>query len=335
MPRDPLKPRRGKREARRREAIKREVEAGRLHPQDLLPTKSVASYTLTDKEGQAWALSGEAAAGVLSKPAQPRFHNWKTKRRRTEAPSSSTDLRRPEDPVFEAVNAGRKPPSPQVTDESELEPQLEEETEEEEDTNALCVSVDLHNCLDNGQDFVPDSCTHAYKRLQEEGFIPFICSYIGLGGPDSQHRNNQAEDSRLRLASALGLPLTDPGYPSRQGVHLALARKKVFNQKTRTGGKAQLLRHFGAWVHIDDSYEVLDECESAGILCYQVTNPRSRRHREFRSKVLHRHPPCADFPTAVAEVIANYRRGALTRKAQAVWEAKSWDPPPWLTPLFW
>ena len=84
-------------------------------------------------------------------------------------------------------------------------------------SHGIPIALDLHNVVDQGLPFdpqrpIPDSSIAAIRKLREFRFIPWILTFIGTQGPQSQQRRVRAEASREYIASRLGLELAKGLY---------------------------------------------------------------------------------------------------------------------------
>ena len=87
------------------------------------------------------------------------------------------------------------------------------------------IALDLHKVLDQGLPFdpqrpIPDSSIAAVRKLLEFRFVPWILTFIGTQGPQSQQRRVRAEASREYIASRLGLELAKGSHPRPNGIFL-------------------------------------------------------------------------------------------------------------------
>ena len=168
--------------------------------------------------------------------------------------------------------------------------------------------MDFHGVLDwdrtAGPGTTNDRVVAAWKRLLDQGYAPWVCSYIGRGGEKSAQRRAECADTCKYLARSLGLSTELPPGPSREGVFYV-----VVDSRTGQAGKAEALREHCAVVLIDDRQEVCHDCEVKGIECYRVKPDiqRCRKERQYED-----HPSDLshdrDFPEAVETLIAEAPR---------------------------
>ena len=167
------------------------------------------------------------------------------------------------------------------------------------------IALDLHNVVDQGLPFdpqrpIPDSSIAAVRKLLEFRFIPWILTFIGTQGPQSQQRRIRAEASREYIASRLGLDLEKGSHPRPNGIFL-----KVTDFKTGVGGKAHYCGQLRTFVLLDDSFEICQDCESCGVLAFQVVGGKKTQKYLPRNWVDPRAQPCNTFPEVV-DYICNF-----------------------------
>ena len=144
------------------------------------------------------------------------------------------------------------------------------------------IAVDFHGVLDvdlqpSGR--VPLSTVQAFRQLIAQGFCPWICSYIGQGGPKSEERRGECKRIVGDLAGQLGLAFPVDRI-SHQGLYLLIVPQKLWCSKHR-GGKAVALRHLQTGILVDDRREVCNEAEDYGILPYQVLTGKRPREKDI------------------------------------------------------
>ena len=68
------------------------------------------------------------------------------------------------------------------------------------------IAIDFHNTLDDGgvDGYIPSEHVRSVSALIAAGFLPWILSYIGTNGQDSDHRRKRLEVARRFLAKQLG-----------------------------------------------------------------------------------------------------------------------------------
>ena len=140
------------------------------------------------------------------------------------------------------------------------------------------------------------------SALIAAGFVPWILSYIGHGGPDSDRRRKALEKARRYLAKQLGLSSDLPSEPVPGKVFAFVCERKLFHPRFQCGGKAEQLEHFDTQILLDDSKEICEEAAARGQLAYRV--------------------PRLDFPPVVDEVISDLQRGTLNSKIEQAWEER-------------
>jgi len=128
--------------------------------------------------------------------------------------------------------------------------------------------LDWHGCLDepssDNQPIHPDN-VQAVRRLYGAGYSPWICSYVGVGGPHSAARRAAVLGARRFLAGALGLGTGIPPGPSRNGIFLVIT-----TAPTGPGGKLEALQRYSCELLVDDRQVVARSCEDAGIEVFRV-----------------------------------------------------------------
>jgi len=138
--------------------------------------------------------------------------------------------------------------------------------------------LDWHGCLDAPPDEnqpIHPSNVQAVRRLYEAGYSPWICSYIGVGGPFSASRRAAVLGARRFLAGALGLGPNIPPGPSRAGIFLVIT-----TAPTGPGGKVEALQRYSCELLVDDRQTVARSCEDAGIEVFRVKTPRCWREAQ-------------------------------------------------------
>ena len=161
------------------------------------------------------------------------------------------------------------------------------------------IALDLHNVVDQGVPWnpwrpIPYSSIAAIRKLREFRFIPWILTFIGTQGPQSQQRRVRAEASREYIASRLGLELAKGSWPRPEGIFL-----KVTDFKTGVGGKAHFCGRLRTFILLDDNFEICQDCESCGILAFQILGGKKTQRYIPRNWVDPRAQPCNTFPEAV------------------------------------
>ena len=161
------------------------------------------------------------------------------------------------------------------------------------------IALDLHNVVDQGVPYnhwrpIPYSSIAAIRKLLEFRFVPWILTWIGTQGALSQQRRKQAEASREYIASQLGLELDKGSHPRPEGIFL-----KVTDFKTGVGGKAHFCGQLRTFILLDDNFEICQDCESCGILAFQILGGKKTQRYIPRNWVDPRAQPCNTFPEAV------------------------------------
>ena len=250
-------PRGGSRERRRKEAIVRRLESGES-PADF-------DQKTRDKYPELFApYLGRRVAALLRSSRSP-------SRSRSRSTSVTRDLSPSE-------SLAPPPPYPRAQ---------------------RLIALDLHNVVDQGVPFdprrpIPDSSIAAVRKLLDFRFVPWILTWIGSQGPQSQQRRVQAEASREYIASRLGLVVTKGSHPRPNGIFL-----KVTDFKTGVGGKAHFCGQLRTFTLIDDNFEICQDCESCGILAFQILGGKKTKRYIPRNWVDPRAQPCNTFPEAV------------------------------------
>ena len=247
-------PRAGSRERRRKAAIVRRLEAG--EPPEAFETKTRDKYP----ELFAPYLGRRVAALLRTSRSVSRSRSRATSVTRDVSPS------RPPSP----------PPNPRIP-----------------------IALDLHNVLDQGVPFdprrpIPDSSIAAVRKLLDFRFVPWILTWIGSQGAQSQQRRIRAEASREYIASQLGLELAKGSWPRPEGIFL-----KITDFKTGVGGKAHFCGQLRTFIILDDNFDICQDCESCGVLAFQILGGRKTKRYIPRNWVDPRAQPCNTFPEAV------------------------------------
>ena len=166
------------------------------------------------------------------------------------------------------------------------------------------IALDLHGVLDQGLRYnphrpVPDSTIAAIHKLREFRFVPWILSWIGTQGANSSKRRGQAQRTREYIASQLGLDLSPGSEPHPDRIFL-----KISDFRTGEQGKAHFCGQLGTFILLDDNPEICQDCESCGVLAFQICGGRTRRRYIPRNWIDPRARQFTDFPTAVDHICA-------------------------------
>ena len=166
------------------------------------------------------------------------------------------------------------------------------------------IAIDFHRVFGDGSldGFIPTENVRAYAAFIAAGFVPWILSYIGHGGRESDRRRKALEQARRYLAKQLGLSSDLPSKPIPGNLFAFVCERKLFHPRLQCGGKAEQLEHFDTQILLDDSKEICEEAAAWGQLAYRV--------------------PRLDFPRVVDEVISNLHRGTLNSKIEQAWEER-------------
>ncbi len=193
------------------------------------------------------------------------------------------------------------------------------------------VAVDLHWCLDGGQNkCVPGPNKDSLDVLKDFNLSPWICSYIGTEGTQSAERRTEAESSRLECAKWLhggdkSYLVADPQRPSSWGLHLKIVDRKLYNVSKEEGGKAVALLAEDTFILIDDNLEIAKEAEAAGILVYHIR--AHKKAKAFYSSVFSEgQDSTRNFVEAVNAVVSDAEQGTLRGKLELVWEKRTFRP---------
>ena len=109
------------------------------------------------------------------------------------------------------------------------------------------IALDLHNSLDDGSRSgrIPEAHANCCERLLQQGFAPWVCSYIGRSleeSADRQRKSQQIRDNacqRVReLARRLELNYEDrlEVGPSREALFLCITNRKNWAQAQHRQG---------------------------------------------------------------------------------------------------
>ena len=183
------------------------------------------------------------------------------------------------------------------------------------------IALDLHNVVDQGVPFhpqrpIPDSSIAAIRKLLEFRFVPWILTWIGSQGPQSHQRRVQAEASREYIASQLGLELERGSHPRPNGIFL-----KVTDFKTGVGGKAHFCGQLRTFLILDDNFEICQDCESCGILAFQILGGKKTQRYIPRNWVDPRAQPCNTFPEAVDYICSLFDSSGRSAELQSSLES--------------
>jgi len=196
------------------------------------------------------------------------------------------------------------------------------------------VAVDFHGVLDLGaRDNKPSELVvKAVQQLRQSGFTVWVLSYIGKQGKDSDRFRQNCDELCGNLAKLCGLE-----YPCSRikpkGLFVDIITQRLYDRKSGREGKAGVLRQRGTRILIDDRAQIAYECESYGLLVYQVI-PTSLRD-QFpvyypRCPELQDHCPSENLREAVDKLLSDDRTpvkgGALKldAKVRALEEDKRW-----------
>jgi len=149
----------------------------------------------------------------------------------------------------------------------------------------ILIGVDLHNTLDDGTESgnIPSDSIQALELLLNNGFLPWIPSYIGFEGEHSKAHRALAEEKRQQIARELGLRPKAVSCPTPDYLCLCIIDSRTWSERPNPrwnfNGKAAALQHHHTRILIDDNLGIVEECLDAGILAYKVA-PNKRRKRE-------------------------------------------------------
>ena len=196
------------------------------------------------------------------------------------------------------------------------------------------LAVDLHNTLDQGRKYsksqpIPESSILALVNLSKV-FTIWILTFVGTEGKYSAERRNQAARVRDFIASRLNLSACDG--PPKPG-HISL---QICDSRCGELGKAVLCRNFGVYFIVDDCKEICEECESYGILPFQITFSRSSGNKRGRSRVYQSFDNLItqnfkDFPECAEEILHFWSSHRLFERwleaTDLIWERRSRNSP--------
>ena len=127
----------------------------------------------------------------------------------------------------------------------------------------------------------------------------------------------------------------NPDVPTSGFVHATCCNRKVWKDVNHNQAfcKAQVLTGWGACLMIDDNPDILTECESAGVVCWQVCEEADRETGQKRTKPkdvwrsplfyngdLGPHDASWSFPDAVEQIIRAGQGEQLWNKIGAALE---------------
>ena len=203
----------------------------------------------------------------------------------------------------------------------------------------ILIALDLHNTLDDGSHSgrIPPENAKAVRLLFQEGFLPWVCSYIGLHGKHSAERREQAVKTLASLATQAGFCPAPAEEPTDGYLCVKIVNGKLWSRHHPNdwkNGKGKCLRALNTRILVDDNCEVCTEVESHyRVLAHQVREPRQehkkRRHTPgvFRSELCapcrvrlgsFDHPISETFVEAVNRIVAEKRSGVLEEKLAAL-----------------
>ena len=130
--------------------------------------------------------------------------------------------------------------------------------------------------------------------------MPWILSYIGTNGQDSEHRRTRLEVARRFLAKQFGYATDCGSEPVAGKIFAHVCNRRLYNERWQSGGKAECLVRFGTGILLDDNRAICREATEWGILAYNV--PRQK------------------FSDIVAQVIEESRSPELEQKLQESWQ---------------
>ena len=240
MPRDPNRPRGGKRERRRRTALQSAFDDGSLTQEQLEPSKSLRLAGFLAGDPTASSSVHDAGSTRLRSPSPAPEPSRCVLRARSPAPA-------PEPP--RAVLRARSPStSPDWSPPDHTSP-----VDERPPPRLRRIAIDLHGTLDGGRrnSRLPYSFKEAVRKLTNAGFVVWICSHIGLNGERSDERRQQAERARRELAKFLRLDPAAPAGPSDAGVFCRIVDRRLWS-KDKGGGKAVELRKHETSILFDE-----------------------------------------------------------------------------------
>ena len=147
---------------------------------------------------------------------------------------------------------------------------------EQQALSPIPIAMDFHNVLDGGSadGFIPSEHVRSVSLLISAGFVPWILSYIGNSGPDSQRRRFKLEKARRYLAKQLQYPTDCPAEPTQGKVFAYVCERKLYSDRYRAGGKAEQLQRFGTDILLDDNSSICNEAEAWGYVAYQVKDQK-------------------------------------------------------------
>jgi len=169
----------------------------------------------------------------------------------------------------------------------------------------------------------------SWRKLRESNLVPFLASYIGIGGQYSTERRNCIRNARQHLCSCLGESDYDPGHPTIEGVHCVIVDEKTWNWRKRSGGKPPTIRmpEYNAYVLIDDNAQICEEAEAAGITCIQVRTGSRKQDLWWSNNAKHTFGYASSFADAVTLITETISYREFQEVLYSVWEERTWTPP--------
>ena len=208
----------------------------------------------------------------------------------------------------------------------------------------ILFALDLHNTLDDGsrKGRIPLENALAVKLLFQEGFLPWVCSYIGLHGKHSAERRELAVTTLASCATQAGLCPAPVEEPTDGYLCVKIVDRKFWSKHHPNdweNGKGSCLRELDTRILIDDNCEVRTDVESKyRILAYQVREPTVNIYKSYTPSVFRSqlcepgrnllfptaradsfdHPISETFVEAVNRIFAEKRSGVLEEKLAAL-----------------
>jgi hypothetical protein len=159
--------------------------------------------------------------------------------------------------------------------------------------------------------------------------IPFLASWIGIGGPLSDTRRKCLLSARKHLCKTINESDFDPGYPTIQGVHCVIVDKQLFNTWWQEGGKTPTIRapDYDATILIDDNAEICREAEDAGITCIHIHTDKRDQDIWLSKHQFHTFQWANSFAEAVTLITEQKSSKEVYEVVCEVWNRRVWDPP--------
>ena len=191
----------------------------------------------------------------------------------------------------------------------------------------IVLSIDLHKVANGGK----KNATHPpqaekaalFAILRHPAFLCYLNSFIGKGSQNLIDQAYTFRENVVREFWGLGQYDITPGNPpgpSPDNLHLNIVHHRTTLGAPQTG-KPWSMKHFGSFVHIDDSAEICLDCLVNGVLPYQVWPPNQQGRvtilqipEPLRSGFGTRHTTSSGLADAWRQILDNFERGSLVKK---------------------